>query len=201
MAVADPAHPLSVRLHHRCGRARRLHRRLLRLCRDRAREGRQRRGHTDRRSAQAAQRPRHSRPLFRGSGQVRLRLGRAPHGMPDGGAWLRRHCALARARRNRSQRRYRRRYHQICPDRQRPHPRDLRACGRRPPCGRGGAGRTDARRASRAGDRAGVRRRSAPASPAAPSGSQADRRAHGPHDHGHDRPAATRRARAAPDGH
>ena len=136
----------------------------------------------------------------RGSGQVRLRLGRAPHGMPDGGAWLRRHCALAWARRHRSQRRYRRRDHQICPDRERPHPRDLRACGRRPPCGRGGAGRTDARRASRAGDRAGVRHRSAPASPAPPSGSQADRRAHGPHDHGHHRPAATRRARAAPDG-
>ena len=67
----------------------------------RARRGRQRRRDPDRRGAQAQERPRHRRPVLGGGRQVRLRLRRPSHGMPDGGARLGRgaRCRAATASR------------------------------------------------------------------------------------------------------
>ena len=62
-------------------------------------DDRQRRRDPHRRGDQAPQRARHRRPVLGGGRQVRLRLGRAPHGMPDVGARLRRGRAVARPRR------------------------------------------------------------------------------------------------------
>ena len=82
------------------------------LCRDRTRGDRLGRRDPHRRGDQAQERARHRRPVLRGSRQVRLRLGRPSHGMPDVGARLGRGRAVARARRDAAQRRYRRRHHQ-----------------------------------------------------------------------------------------
>ena len=200
VAIADPADALSSRLHHRRRRARRLHRRLLRLCRHRARDGRQRRRHPDRRGAQAPQRPRHRRPVLGGSRQVRLRLGRPSHGVPDGGPRLRRHRALARPQRDTAQRRYRRRHHQVRPDRERPRARHLRHRGRRPPDRRGRRALPDPHRASGRSGRAFARRRARVRQSACAFRPTPPRGAHGTSDHGAHRSAPPWGACTAPAG-
>ncbi len=147
VAIADPAHALPARLHHRRRRARGLHRRRLCLRRDRAPRGRLRRGDPDRRGDQAQERARHRRPVLGGGRQVRLRLGRPPDGVPAFGARLGRGRALARARRDAAQRRHRRRHHQAHADRERPDPRHRRHRGRRAADRRRRQRRRDASRA------------------------------------------------------
>ena len=158
VAVADPADALPAGLHHRRRRTRGLHRRRLCVCGYRARRDRLGCGDPHRRGDQAHERARHRRPVLGGSRQVRLRLGRPSHGMPDVGAWLGRGRAVARSRRHAAQRRYRRRHHQTVVDREWTDPRHRGDRGRRP-ADRRGTGRPHARRTAGEGRRAGARYR------------------------------------------
>ena len=96
VAVADQADALPARLHHRHRRPRRVLRRLLPPRAGRSRRRRLRRRHPDRRGDQAAQRARHRRAVLGSVRNLRLRLRRPSHGMPDGGARLRRRRDVAR---------------------------------------------------------------------------------------------------------
>ena len=140
VAVADQADALPARLHHRHRRPRGVLRRLLPPRAGRSRRRRFRRRDPDRRGDQAAQRPRHRRAVLGSVGNLRLRLRRPSHGMPDGGAWLRRRRHVARQWLHRAQCRHRRRHHQARPDREGRDPRHHRDRGRRPPHRRGQKG-------------------------------------------------------------